>query len=116
MPSKEEHLDKELRNGDLESDLQLGGRFPDWATIVLFYRVLHLVDAYFADRGVHPRNHFARNDSVNRLLPEIARQYIRLLEASVQARYEPNGLVGLRQYQDARAWFENVERHVRPQL
>lgn len=98
----QEHLQQAWQNEALASQL---GSLPlaayDWAITVLFYAILHFVDAYLLQHhGIVPRGHTAtrdrrtgqripgRNDYVRQHLPQIARAYQVLYTASRRARYE----------------------------
>ena len=73
----------------------------DWAITVMFYALLHFVDAYLLEHHhLIPRGHTAtwnrrrrqripgRNDDVKQYLPEIYDAYKLLYDASRRARYE----------------------------
>jgi hypothetical protein len=61
VPSRDEHLEKAASNADLAADLAASRRHPDWAVVALFYEALHLIEARFANDGVHHASHFSRN-------------------------------------------------------
>jgi hypothetical protein len=96
----QEHLDQARHNEDLAQ--KLGSRpleAYDWAITVLFYSLLHFVDAYLLDRhNLTPGGHTAmwkkgqrlpgRNDLVRQYLPQIYNEYKILYDASRLARYE----------------------------
>jgi hypothetical protein len=98
----QEHLQQARHNEGLAHKL---GSSPleayDWAITVLFYAVLHFVDAYLLQHhGIEPKGHTAtrdrrtvqrisgRNDYVRQHLPQIAPAYQFLYSASRRARYE----------------------------
>jgi len=98
----QEHLQQARHNETLASQL---GSPPieayDWAIIVLFYTVLHFVDAYLLQQHrIVPRGHTAtwnpqtglrtpgRNDYVRQHLRQISRAYKILYDTSRLARYE----------------------------
>lgn len=98
----QEHLNQARHNEDLAQQL---GSSPteayDWAITVLFYGILHFVDAYLLQRyGIVPRGHTAardrktgqripgRNDYVRQYLPQISGEYKIFYDASRLARYE----------------------------
>jgi hypothetical protein len=114
-PSRDEHLAKESHNAALEVELRTGTKFPDWAATVAFYRALHLIDAFLAQRGTHPVSHYERNNAVRRLLPGIADAYLDLYRLSLHARYEALDLFGPEEYDNARGLFDEVESTLRPQ-
>ena len=98
----QEHQQQARRNEGLAQRLGISPlRTYDWAITVLFYSILHFVDAYLLQRhGIVPRGHTAtrdrrtgqqipgRNDYVRRHLPQIALAYQFLYSASRRARYE----------------------------
>ncbi|MBI3300737.1 MAG: hypothetical protein HYZ72_01455, partial [Deltaproteobacteria bacterium] len=98
----QDHLRQARHNEDLAQKL---GNKPleayDWAITVLFYCILHFVDAYLLERyQIIPKGHTARldrktgqmtqgrNDYVRLHLPGIYGAYTRLYNASMKARYE----------------------------
>ena len=61
----------------------------DWAITVMFYTALHFFDAYLDEKlGFHPQNHKERNKQFQLLLPGPWDHYLRLLNASKNARYK----------------------------
>jgi hypothetical protein len=98
----QEHLQQARHNEALASQLStLPLAAYDWAITVLFYSVLHFVDAYLLQRySIVPQGHVAirdrrtgqripgRNDYVRQHLPQIAPAYQLLYSASRRARYE----------------------------
>lgn len=98
----QEHLQQARRNEGLAQRLGIPPlRTYDWAITVLFYTVLHFVDAYLLQRhGIVPKGHTAirggrtgqripgRNDCVRQYLPQIAPAYQFLYSASRRAHYE----------------------------
>jgi uncharacterized protein (UPF0332 family) len=112
------HLRQARHNEALASQL---GSPPieayDWAITILFYSVLHFVDAYLLQQhGIVPRGHSAtlnrrtgqrnpgRNDYVNQHLPLISSAYRILYDTSRLARYEGTylGQTGAVEYQRRR--------------
>jgi hypothetical protein len=106
----QEHLQQAHRNEGLAQRLGIPPlRTYDWAITVLFYCILHFVDAYLLQRhGIVPKGHTAgwdrrtgqripgRNDYVKQHLQQVASAYQFLYSASRRARYEgtylgPNG-------------------------
>ena len=98
----QEHLRQARQNEELANKL---GSPPleayDWAITVMFYALLHFVDAYLLERHhLLPRGHTAtwdrqrrqripgRNDYVKQDLPDIDDAYKLLYYASRRARYE----------------------------
>jgi hypothetical protein len=66
----------------------LSPQLMDWAVTVCFYAALHLVDSYLARLGIYPRTHVEREGLVQRRLPYIRRNYLRLKHYSLHARYQ----------------------------
>ncbi len=83
---------------------------------MLFYRAVHLVEAWFALRGVHNLSHHARSQAVYRDLGEIASDYADLLEASRIARYEQDGMIDWPLHERLREGADRIEAHVRAAL
>lgn len=98
----QEHLRQARHNEEVAHTL---GSRPleayDWAITVLFYAVLHFVDAYLLQHHrIIPRGHIAtrdrntgqrlpgRNDYVKQHLPQIYGAYTVRYSASRRARYE----------------------------
>lgn len=116
MPSRDEHLAKADGNAALAAQLAADHSSPEWATTVLFYRAVHLVEAWFALRGVHNLSHHARSQAVYRDLGEIASDYADLLEASRIARYEQDGMIDWPLHERLREGADRIEAHVRAAL
>ena len=115
MPTKQEHLDKESRDAAVEVDL-VAAEYPEWALTALFYRAVHLVDAFFAGHGLHHNSHASRNLAVARLLTPITREYMSIYGRALVARYEPLSETDWPAYEAARTAYAAVEQHVRPLL
>jgi len=98
----QDHLRQARQNEELAQKL---GSQPleayDWAITLMFYSLLHFVDAYLLERRhIAPRGHTAvwdrrrgqrvpgRNDYVRQYLPQIYEAYKVLYYASRRARYE----------------------------
>src|SRR5713226_3743428 len=98
----QEHLQQARRNEGLAQRLGIPPlRTYDWAITILFYSILHFVDAYLLQRhGIVPKGHTAtrdrrtgqripgRNDYVRQHLPQIAPAYQLLYSASRRAHDE----------------------------
>ena len=96
----QEHLQQARQNEALAQ--QLGSpplEAHDWAITILFYSLLHFVDAYLLQyQNITPGGHTAtwrkgqripgRNDYVTLHLPQISGEYKVLYSASRRARYE----------------------------
>ncbi len=95
MPPKEypteatAHLAQARHNYALYGTLREAGSHPDWALTVLFYTVLHLIEAHAAlneERRMH--SHFARREYVGARVPNLRRHFRPLEDACRSARYE----------------------------
>ena len=63
-------------------------RHADWIVTLAFYRALHAVDSYLADKcKIHPSNHRDRRMDVQQYLGTIHGEYSALFTASMKARY-----------------------------
>lgn len=114
MPSREDHLRKEAENAAFEGVAREAGNSPEWAVTILFYRAMHLVEAYFALSDIHHLSHVARSRAVARSLPEVYASYESLLDLSRRARYESPGVVTWDDYGPAQADFATIAAHLRP--
>ena len=89
MPNEIIHRMQTEQNERLARGLVLlSPQLMDWAVTACFYAALHLVDSYLARLGIHPRTHVEREDLVQRRLPHIRRNYLRLKHYSLHARYQ----------------------------
>ena len=63
--------------------------YSDWAVTVMFYTALHLIEAYLATQGLHPTDHWVRENYLTRItaLKPIYRPYRELRHYSEKARY-----------------------------
>jgi hypothetical protein len=90
LPQKNEHLDKSLATEKLARSLDLQEAVNvDWVIIMLFYAALHYIEAYFAQSGMHSRDHKQRDSSINgdpKLRP-IYKEYGSMKAYSINARY-----------------------------
>ena len=91
MPSKHVHQKKQRRTLLALSDLQASqnqSHHADWIVTLAFYRALHAVDSYLADKyKIHPFSHKNRHMHVQQHLGCIHREYSALYYASMKARY-----------------------------
>ena len=92
MPFKDVHQKKQSKALLALSDLQASQNRPhhaDWIVTLAFYKALHAVDSYLADKcKIHPSNHVDRRKHVQRHLGCIHGEYYALYHASMKARYE----------------------------
>lgn len=89
MPSRDDHLCQVEHNDKVIAALDrvdFGCR--DWQATVTFYACVHLVEAGWADDGVHSQTHSERQPRVRRRYKPIARAYQKLEQISRKARYE----------------------------
>ena len=107
MPSKHIHQKKQSRTLLALSDLQASqnqSHHADWIVTLAFYRALHAVDSYLADKcEIHPFNHRNRHMYVQQHLGFIHGEYSALFYASMKARYE-------------KGTYENVPQEVKKLL
>lgn len=85
MPSLDAHL------AAVESNLAaydaMPEAIPDWRAVTLFYTGVHLVEAYGAVLDVHNNTHAQREPFVRTQLRDVWKQYLRLRNESLKARY-----------------------------
>ena len=91
MPARDAHQEKAR---SIERVLQVlhesNADHWDWLATLAFYAALHWLDAYLADRGLHPSNHRERNRAAQGL--PIWDEYYELYALSRIARYEAGRL------------------------
>lgn len=112
MPAKDEHLAKAESNARFLSSIVSQRLAPDWAITVLFYRAMHLMEAWFARRDIHHMGHIQRNQAVFEELREISGAYGKLYDLSRLARYGTDGLVTWADYEDSATAFQQIESHL----
>lgn len=112
MPSRREHLEQERANAAVERAVLDAGS-PAWACTVLFYRAVHLVEASFAQIGLHHRTHHQRSRAIAQRYPALLGDYLELLEFSRAARYEPLDRTERSDYEAAQKHFTALEEVVR---
>lgn len=93
MPPQSDHLQQARHNSGLLATLNVTSPpYPDWGIVVAFYAALHLVEAYFAGRQLHLREHPRRNAEVDKdpVLHKagVDWRYKRLYMLSRKARYD----------------------------
>ena len=120
MPTEQEHLMQAARNESLYSDLcrlyTSVPKYTEWEIVALFYSALHHVEAYFyMQGGQHSGSHRERN----RLIREsadfraIARDYMRLYNLSIVARYELEHISMDRIRGSENNEYAAIKRHIR---
>ncbi len=116
MPTRDEHLAKADQNEVFLTSVVAAQSSAEWAIVVLFYRAVHLVEAWFALRRIHNRSHQQRTRAVNANLAEVSADYAEILKASRTARYDPAGLVTWEDYEHLAAGLTRIEAFVRADL
>lgn len=86
MPTRDEHLRQAERNEQFLNSIN-SSLFPEWRVVIMFYISLHYVDAFLAQRAIHPRTHGDRLIQVRSTLRTVFFDYRRLLGRSEDARY-----------------------------
>lgn len=90
MPNSKQHLEKATRNGDFLDTINVD-KFHDWASVVGFYKAVHLVERLrtLAKKldDQHSTNHGGRMDYVQRVHRPIHTAYHELYNAAYIARY-----------------------------
>ncbi len=116
MPTKEEHLEKALKNEKL-AEVLCQTNFTDWAVTVFFYAALHYAHAVLAIYGQHPQSHDATGPLVrkNPVLKEVWAEYKSLHTASRNARYYAMEITP-QHLADVRANFDTLRAFVRKQI
>ncbi len=88
MQDPQDHLSAAIRNEEFVMDISaLPVRYAEWEVTALFYSALHYVNAYLETQGHFPRNHFQRDNLVNRLT-NVGVEYRYLFQQSINAHYE----------------------------
>ena len=89
MPNERPHLEQASRNEEVAGSLADAGYF-DWAVTALAYAGLHLIDAYLARSGVHPRTHEERYEIAARVrdVRPVSQHLFLLQRSSREARYD----------------------------
>ena len=89
MATKEQHLQQVAQNESLAQKLSDLDEFG-WALTLLFYGAVHLLSAYFVQRGLRYTTHAARELAMRRerQLEQVSRHYDELKRESEYARYD----------------------------
>ena len=109
MPARNEHLAKTESNARFLSAIVSQELAPDWAATVIFYRAMHLIEAWFARRDIHHVNHVQRNRAVFEELSELTGPYRKLYDLSRLARYGVDGIITWADYEDLAAAYDEIE-------
>src|SRR5579884_3707495 len=90
MNTAQDHLNKAAHNRAFLDSLFVTNANADWASIVLFYRALHLVRAYLHHLGInHGISHGVTNRAVAARFPAaVSVSYLKLYNHSRLYRYE----------------------------
>jgi hypothetical protein len=113
MPDFQSHIERRISNIKVHTDLcNLSARSKEWEVTVLYYAVLHAVDAVLAAQTppVHPPFHDARKQELSRH-PQLRlkiNQYCSLETMSRKARYDCNLLITDVDVTNARSWCEEI--------
>lgn len=92
MPTLAQHVAQGRQNEALSQLIQATN--PDWAVTTLFYAALHYVMAFsLAHPPMRPyygnlKSHDATIKTLTKMAPRIGKQYRRLFDASLAARYD----------------------------
>jgi len=93
MPTLNQHLRKAQHNENFATHIS-PSPFLDWLVTTKFYAALHYIDAYLANKGIHPKRHRGSKESRDTYigndpnLRPVYHDYRRLREDSEDARYE----------------------------
>lgn len=112
MPSLPQHIQQFNNNVNvlkLLDQCDPKGQYTDWKITILFYALLHRVDAVLAKQNppIHPRNHQERNSLVDNspgLFTGVRKDYRRLFSYSKVCRYDCD--LSKVDYQKAKNTFE----------
>lgn len=93
MPTAEAHEKQYDHNKSLlECEALQNDENCDWAVTIAFYSAMHLIEKFFADKGIHNKNHEVRNNFVAREAvlrrKKIPAKYNLLYNQSIRSRYE----------------------------
>lgn len=81
-----EHNKKLLQSQDFQDEENC-----DWAVTIVFYSAMHLLEEFFANKGIHNKSHQTRNQFVasEAFLKnnQIAAKYNLLYNQSIRSRY-----------------------------
>ena len=92
MPTLQQHVTQARRNEELSRSIE--SSHPDWAVTTLFYAALHYVKAFshvhppMRSAGAATISHDAVISALGQQAPRIHRQYRRLFDGSLDARYQ----------------------------
>lgn len=93
MPKAEAHEKQYKHNKTLlQCDTLQSEENCDWAVTIAFYSAMHLIEKFFANKGIHNKSHEARNNFVTRETvlkrKKIPAKYNFLYNQSIRSRYE----------------------------
>ncbi len=89
MPSRKQHRTAAARR--LRAYRHTVDAYPDWASTMLFYSALHLLESAFDASGIHNRTHSEREFFIKANHPQVWPAYHRLQSESMKARYLEGG-------------------------
>lgn len=117
MPNLRDHIDKARHDEKFLSSFDLDRTlFLDWVVNGIFYSSLHYIDSYFADKGIHPRNHEERNgfirDDTNLGRPFFTNLYRPLKDDSRDARYDIRTFTGDEVKKNILPLLDSIKKHL----
>lgn len=93
MPEAEAHEKQYKHNKNLlQCNVLQSEENYDWAITIAFYSAMHLIEKFFAEKGIHNKSHEARNrfvaNEATLKRKRIPIQYNLLYNQSIRSRYE----------------------------
>ena len=91
MPTTQEHENKQNWTQFTLVDLQHSQNSPqhaDWIVTIAFYKALHAVDSYLAQKRIHPKGHTASQGRMGR--NQYVKKYLRIIYPEYNALYRAN--------------------------
>lgn len=88
MPTKQQHLSQASHNEAFVAQVE-STTFKDWATVGIFYSVLHYIEAFLATRNIHNLDHQKRDTYVGvHFTIDVYKDYGKLKLLSRRLRYD----------------------------
>lgn len=120
MPTTSEHLARVRQNIDFAKSLDWDTTpYLDWVVTAYFYAAVHLVDALLYDKdGLHGDLHVTRRKYIREkfYLRGIDQAFEGLKDHSEDARYRLITMTRLRLERKIIPLYEEIEKHIMPQL
>ena len=88
MPSLIEHETQYRHNLEFVQTFYPSTKYLDWAITLYFYAAVHLIEAMYAQIGVHNKGHVVRNQRIASDHSGIAVEYMQLYLESRRVRYD----------------------------